>query len=465
MAGPEAQLGLSGLPVVVSPAAHWLRRLVWLLLLMLSSAWLIVQLKGSIERLLEQKVATSSRHEQKLNVPFPAVTICSAQHFKRDQILNMTLDSTTMTQWKAIKGPERYKLLRWDEVNFDDFFDRATYTYWDLVAECLFHGRPCDEIGTLTSIITSKHGACHTVAFSSPANGTWTTPQLELQLTMPEREGIESRGSGPGWYAMIHDASIVFSDTALFSAFSFSPISLPPGLKTYVRMHRRYNTYISLKDDQCSDDFTVYEFSQCVKACIEDGLIEDGSKRDKEGALSLDGGSGSKPDKEGVPRPSKILGKELDEEDAPPACRLPWERSTRDGSPCKSYDDLINALHFTADLRMHDEAELYSIGSYDCGCVPPCTDVTYPMGTPDRTPLRSPNIARLELWLSMRVETRTEEWSFTFDRFVAECGGNMGIFLGASLLTLVEIFDVAVFWLLRKKDAKRVAMVEAFVRH
>ena len=443
--GPEAQLCLSGLPVAVSPAAHWLRRLLWGLLLLLSLAYLIVQLHGSVVRLLDQKVATSSRHNLQMNVAFPSVTICSAHRFKKDQILNMTKNGTTMDQWYAVKGPSRYKVLRWDEINFDEFFERASYSYSDLVRGCSFHGRPCRDISEVTTVFTSRYGACHTIALSLPANGTWTTPQLEINLTLPDQGNTSQRGSGPGWFAILHDPNVIFTDTTLFAVFSFSYLSLPQALETSIKIHRREDRYIPVTDSPCCVDCTVMEYAECVKMCIAEDREELGGPKSDRLQRALDS----------------------EQDDDVPICRLPWERHERDDPPCRSHDELIYAMRFTADLRMLNESELYNIG-YDCGCVAPCNEVTYPIGTPDRVPMRGPEAlytSRLGIWLSMRVEERVEDWSFTFNQFVAECGGNMGIFLGASLLSLVELVDFIIFWMLKKMEKKQVTAKKASVKH
>ncbi|XP_043205932.1 acid-sensing ion channel 1-like [Amphibalanus amphitrite] len=272
VAGAEASLGLSGLPVVTSGGAHWLRRLLWALILVVSFVWLVVQLHGSVIRLMYQNVGTESRYELMQSMPFPAITICAAHRFKKEQWLNMSLDGVTAEQLGALKGEDKFRFLRWDELNFDEFYDSASYSYDDLVESCRFHGQSCAVLSTLSTAFTNKYGACHTITLTTNANGTWTQPQLEMRLTLPDPADPEMRETSPGWYVILHDSETGFSDLSAFAPASYNVLSVRKGQDTTAKMRRQETFYLSLTGGGCSDEVGAVDHAQCLKACLDGRL-------------------------------------------------------------------------------------------------------------------------------------------------------------------------------------------------
>ena len=438
VAGPEAAISLTGVPVVISSSAHWLRRLLWTLTLVVALYWLIAQLRDSVQRLLHQSLSTTSRTTNRLHLPFPAVTLCAGERFKSEDVLRMTENGTTMDTWRAIKGVDRYRLIRWDEYDFHQFFSEASHGWQDLVTSCEFHGRPCEEVSTVTKSVTSQLGTCYTLRQNESATGTWTKPQLTLNLRLPGKT-VYANANGPGWYVMLHPATLECGDAGLFAKNSLSHVHLPRGFLSYVRLHRRLHRHVSTLEEPCSDNITPEENARCVMKCIiEDEYLTTGrASRQK-----IERRRNDKPHEETAVNATTS------------PCHLPWQESETP-NPCRTYAALQSALESSPDLSMMKEADVRA-AFFSCRCPAQCTVVTYPAEVPERMPLISRFgsdgrlSAVLELWLSMHEETLQDEWSFTSSQLVAEWGGNMGIFLGASLLSIMEFLDWFVFWVIRK---------------
>ncbi|KAF0288941.1 hypothetical protein FJT64_012750 [Amphibalanus amphitrite] len=147
VAGPSAEVGISGLPVVLSPSAHWLRRLIWAIALATALFWLVLQVRLSVLRLQHQSVSTTARSSTQLELPFPAVTVCAGERLNVDRVLNLTQPGTTVEQWRSIKHMSRYKLIRWREFNFDEFFSQTSHNWSELVKSCEYQGDACESVG------------------------------------------------------------------------------------------------------------------------------------------------------------------------------------------------------------------------------------------------------------------------------------------------------------------------------
>ncbi len=61
------------------------------------------------------------------------------------------------------------------------------------------------------------------------------------------------------------------------------------------------------------------------------------------------------------------------------------------------------------------------------------------------------NILEVDVWLgSMEVTRIDEDWAFTITELFGSIGGTFGLFLGASLFSFIEIFDLLFAALFRK---------------
>ena len=443
VAGPAAEVGISGLAVVLSPTAHWLRRLAWAAALTTALFWLIVQLRLGVLRLQNQSIATFSSTTNWLQLPFPAVTVCpGGERFDIDKVLNMTNAGTTAETWRSSKE-DRYKLIRWREFNFDQFFSRASHTWSDLVENCWFQGSRCDAVGSVTRSVTSQLGTCFTLRQNASAAGTWTKPQLTLDLRLPARPSAGSEEDS--WQVVIHPASLQFDDARMLVKSSLSHVKVSPATATYVRMHRRWHRHVSTDEDPCSDGISAEENARCVMNCILQD--EQFALQEEEGGFqnNATGAAGSE---------------EGNNAESVPTCILPWEESDSDTrNPCSTYPAFKKALRSSPDLGAFNESQVLE-AYLMCSCPFQCTELSYPIEIPEKVSqglpgaADGPRSARLELWLSMQEETLQDQWSFTFSQLVAEAGGNTGIFLGASLLSLLETLDWLVFWVVRRLGAR-----------
>ena len=427
VAGPEASLSLSGVPVVISPAAHWLRRLLWALILALAMSWLVYLLCTSTMKLINRSLKDDMKVVRGFDVPFPAVTVCAGQRYNPERVSRMLQDGISLTDWNPSKDITHYRFLRWEELNFDEFFERSSYNWSELVARCTVFGRPCEELGTVSRAITYSRGICHTLRLSEPVQGTWIEPQVSLHLTLPEWNQSQINKE---WVVFLHPASLVFN-SASFSTGLLNIIPILPGSESWIRIKRRQSWFMNTEEKPCTDDTDWNEILSCANECIltkSDSTIASNNTTSKD--ISRDS--------ESVDSPSAI-------------CRLPWFSDFGDGA-CTTYKDLEIALNVHPGYATLTEKDLFT-ALMTCFCPYFCSDIQYLADTPDRLPLvngaRSRD-AMLKIWISIDQEVVTENWNYELPQFIADCGGNIGLFLGASLLSLVEILDVASSWLVRR---------------
>lgn len=72
------------------------------------------------------------------------------------------------------------------------------------------------------------------------------------------------------------------------------------------------------------------------------------------------------------------------------------------------------------------------------GCKTPCNFLEYKaMGDPLNDPT---TVQQLSMWMvTTNVELKTEEFTYPFRSLVADVGGTLGLFLGVSFLSLLDV--------------------------
>ena len=428
VAGPEATLSLAGVPVVISSAAHWLRRLLWALILALSLGWLIYLLQTSALKLINRTVEDSVIVMRGIDIPFPAVTVCAEQRYNLKKLSQMLQDGIAVEDWNPSEDITHYQFLQWQELNFDEFVERVAYNWSELVAGCTVFGRPCEELGTVSSAVAHSRGTCHTLRLREPVEGTWMEPQVALNLTLPEWNQSPIK---EGWTVYLHQDTLVFNSAAFYTGL-FIGIPIRPASETLVRIKRRQNSYINAEHMPCTDNTDWEEINDCMGECM---ITQDNSATESYKTVSQDDYQGQ----EQMSSSSSV-------------CRLPWFPNHFGGGPCTTYEDLEEAFGaFPGYTSMTERDGLAAFMTCDCPYF--CTDSEYKIETPERFPQSSPAISRdatLKLWINVNQEYNIETWSYDFSQFIADCGGNIGLFLGGSFLSLVEILDVVVFWIAGK---------------
>ena len=212
-----------------------------------------------------------------------------------------------------------------------------------------------------------------------------------------------------GWWVHIHSERIPFDETSIFS-----------GLTTWLRVAvntwynvRLSHTRLSLLEDTgtCSaEDNAEWLYTVCMGECM-------GKKTN----MTM-------------------------------TCMVPWFEAypyPPGFVPCRTFEE------FAANSPSHhrfDEESFVEMSS-GCRCLKPCTSEQYEVNQQIVWQLRDTtvyqdlpwliglNASRVDLSLPAEVQVIQEKEAYSFQTFISEVGGSLGLMLGGSLLTFVEIFD------------------------
>lgn len=127
-----------------------------------------------------------------------------------------------------------------------------------------------------------------------------------------------------------------------------------------------------------------------------------------------------------------------------------------------------------ANLRCYEEAvwKLFSIDIIDgikdeaakafrmnCNCLPSCTSITYDAifdkNKNDNNFSKKQETIMTITFADPKVVTLQRLQSHSYTDFLAVCGGLLGLFLGVSLLSIIEFayfFTLRLFWTIRKSN-------------
>ncbi|XP_041371722.1 acid-sensing ion channel 5-like [Gigantopelta aegis] len=75
-------IGISGFKYVLGPEVSIFRRVVWLLVILLSSAWMMWNIQGRVIYFLSRPSAITTNIKFKDELIFPKVTICNQNTFR-----------------------------------------------------------------------------------------------------------------------------------------------------------------------------------------------------------------------------------------------------------------------------------------------------------------------------------------------------------------------------------------------
>ena len=396
--------------------AFWLRRLVWALVIVANLALLVTLLKDCIERVADGGTVRIWSRELVTKIQPPAITLCHGNGFRKSRVLSHTLPETNWGDWFR----DTFATLNWTSFDgLDDFYDRASYSWPDMVGRCAVNDVHCEQYGMLQSHATFGQGVCTTLSLNTSLTKRLTSGQITIALMEKEDLGAMEHA---GWRVYFHSQDTEFSDALRFMDLA-TEVRITRDHMHHVKLHRQ-TTLSKHSARGCSRDTTsLSAYTKCLGQCF--------SKLVTSGAMP---------------------------------CSTPWGASLFPDidvhQPCRSLEELEATGQLKKNTLIEDD---FVDWARRCpSCQPHCTAHKYLVSAKDRWRLdettlflRSPQLsgftgAALEVHVLDQAETVTERNAYPPDLFLAEVGGNLGLLIGASLLTIVEMIDLGIVWLFRK---------------
>ncbi|XP_068716303.1 acid-sensing ion channel 2-like [Montipora capricornis] len=431
-----------------------IRRIIWLVILIFALFMLLLQSKKSIQKYFDRPITTTVQVEFLDQITFPAVSICNFNLFPY-YLINGTIGEKVM----SILAPQNYidnkeevlfarspipNFLNYlrrhrrkeskkadddDDVDvlgdetafgFDDTFDFAQFVRTHghridhMIKKCRWKSQPCGP-ENFTAVIT-EFGLCYT--FNSGLKGhpllkvqrAGVDYGLRLSLSVQQDQYYGSLRDSSGFKVMVHDQE----EPPLINELGFA---IQPGTHTFCGlrkevMHNLPKPFKTACEDKYLAGFKKYTKSACLLKCRADYVISMCKCR----SYDLEGEAPPclpQEVKNCVWPAMEIFRNESNNCECPVPCEITkyQVQLSYAQTPAKHFSEVLaRRKHVRKDVMRHY--------------------------------LRD-NFLELDVYFEeMQVTLITQRQAYDQESLFGDIGGQVGLFLGASILTVLEFCDL-----------------------
>ncbi|XP_040978663.1 LOW QUALITY PROTEIN: acid-sensing ion channel 3 [Aquila chrysaetos chrysaetos] len=427
---------LHGISHVFAYGAVSLRRVLWGAFFLGSLGLLLLVCAERVAYFLTYPHVTKLDEVAAHNLTFPAITICNLNEFRFSKItrndmyhvgeLLALLNDRYEISNPQLAEPHVLAALR-DKANFKnfkakpfsmaEFYNRTGHDLADMLLQCSFRGANCTARNF--TVIFTRLGKCYTFNSGGPGREVLTTLQggagngLELMLNVQQEEYLPVWGDTDetsyeaGVKVQIHSQE----EPPFIDQLGFG---VAPGFQTFVSCQQQRLVYLPPPWGDCkatpieSEFFTNYSITACRLDCETRYLAENCNCRMVH-----------------MPGNANVCTPEQYKECADPAL----------------------------DFLVKKDSEY-------CACRTPCAMVRYGkelsmVKIPSKASARylakkfnkteqyiADNVLVLDIFFeALNYEMIEQKKAYEVAGLLGDIGGQMGLFIGASLLTILEIFD------------------------
>ncbi|XP_030054084.1 acid-sensing ion channel 1 isoform X1 [Microcaecilia unicolor] len=412
------------------------RQVLWACAFLLSLSIFLYQVADRVRFYLEYHHVTLLDEQDSNQMIFPAITICNINRFRISQLSYLDLQflgplvefsedvdsGFTMADVTSDHSQENYEMFH--------FYDRTCHQLEDMLLNCSFQGKPCTAANF--SVVFTRYGKCYT--FNSGQNGKpplismrgGTGNGLELMLDIQQDEYMPVWGETDetsfeaGIKVQIHSQD----EPPFIDQLGFG---VAPGFQTFVSCQEQRLIYLPPPWGDCkstpidSDFFDTYSITACRIDCETRYLVENCNCKMVH-----------------MPGDASYCTPEQYKECADPALDFLVEK---DNDYCMC-DTPCNMTRYGKELSMVK--------------IPSKASAKYLAKKYNKSEQYiSENILVLDIFFeALNYETIEQKKAYEVAGLLGDIGGQMGLFIGASILTVLELFDYA-YEILRHKLCRR----------
>ncbi|XP_040405232.1 acid-sensing ion channel 3 isoform X2 [Cygnus olor] len=420
---------LHGLGHVFVPGAPAPRRLLWAGAFLASLGAFLLQAGERVRHYAAYPHVTMLDEAESRVLVFPAVTLCNYNRVRRSQLTPNDL----FWLGKELLAVEREDFSRYlralgQPADFTGFFpsksydlaafyQRAGHPIHDMLLSCRFRGQDCGP-ENFTAIFT-RLGKCYTFNSGQPGTELLTTLQggagngLELMLNIQQEEYLPVWGDTDetsyeaGVKVQIHSQQ----EPPFIDQLGFG---VAPGFQTFVSCQQQRLVYLPPPWGDCkatpieSDFFTNYSITACRLDCETRYLAENCNCRMVH-----------------MPGNANVCTPEQYKECADPALDFLVKKDS-EYCACRTPCDMV---------RYGKELSMVKI--------PSKASARYLAKKFNKTEQYiADNVLVLDIFFeALNYEMIEQKKAYEVAGLLGDIGGQMGLFIGASLLTILEIFD------------------------
>ncbi|XP_037747420.1 acid-sensing ion channel 3 isoform X1 [Chelonia mydas] len=413
-----------------------LRRVLWALFFLGSLGLLLVVCMERVTYFFTYPHVTRLDEVAAPNLTFPAITICNLNEFRFSRItrndlyhvgqLLALLSDRYEIRSPHLAEPQLLAALR-DKANFRhfkakpfdmaDFYNRTGHDMAEMLLQCSFRGADCGA-QNFTAIFT-RLGKCYTFNAGAPGTEPLTTVKggsgngLELMLNIQQDEYLPVWGESDeisyeaGVKVQIHSQE----EPPFIDQLGFG---VAPGFQTFVSCQQQRLVYLPPPWGDCkstpieSDFFTSYSITACRLDCETRYLAENCNCRMVH-----------------MPGNANVCTPEQYKECADPALDFLVKKDS-EFCVCRTPCDMVRYGKELSMVKIPSKASAkYLAKKYN-----------------KSEQYISDNVLVLDIFFeALNYETIEQKKAYEVAGLLGDIGGQMGLFIGASILTILEIFD------------------------
>uniref|UniRef100_A0A8C2JZ14 Uncharacterized protein n=1 Tax=Cyprinus carpio TaxID=7962 RepID=A0A8C2JZ14_CYPCA len=408
--------------VFVEDKKFSIRRGLWAAVFLLAIAMFLMQVVDRVIYYLQYDYVTMLDERNAKNMTFPAITLCNYNSFRRSQLSYSDLlfmgpllgyEDNMAPGIPLAPEPDR----QGSRFSLAEFFNRTRHSMEDMLLECNFAGKECGPEHWRE--IFTRYGKCYTFNSGQDGRPLLITMKggmgngLELMLDIQQDEYLPVWGETDetsfeaGIKVQIHTQD----EPPFIDQLGFG---VAPGFQTFVSCQEQRLTYLPPPWGDCkatpmdSDFFSTYSITACRIDCETRYLVENCNCRMVH-----------------MPGDAPYCTPEQYKECADPALDFLVER---DNGYCVC-DTPCNLTRYGKELSFVK--------------IPSKASAKYLAKKFNKTEQYiAENILVLDIFFeALNYETIEQKKAYELAGLLGDIGGQMGLFIGASILTILELFD------------------------
>ncbi|XP_026104711.1 acid-sensing ion channel 1B isoform X3 [Carassius auratus] len=398
------------------------RRGLWTVVFLLAISMFLMQVVDRVIYYLQYDYITLLDERNAKNMTFPAITFCNYNSFRRSQLSYSDLlfmgpmlgyEDNMAPGIPLAPEPDR----QGSRFRLDEFFNRTRHRMDDMLLECKFSGNECGPEHWRE--IFTRYGKCYTFNSGQDGRPLLVTMMggmgngLELMLDIQQDEYLPVWGETDetsfeaGIKVQIHTQD----EPPFIDQLGFG---VAPGFQTFVSCQEQRLTYLPPPWGDCkasamdSDFFSTYSITACRIDCETRYLVENCNCRMVH-----------------MPGDAPYCTPEQYKECADPALDFLVERDN-DYCVCETP---CNMTRYGKELSFVK--------------IPSKASAKYLAKKFNKTEQYiAENILVLDIFFeALNYETIEQKKAYEIAGLLGDIGGQMGLFIGASILTILELFD------------------------
>ncbi|XP_077984582.1 acid-sensing ion channel 2-like [Glandiceps talaboti] len=413
---------LHGMKYAVNSKYGCFRRVIWSMIVLGMISVFSVQTVRAFLRYTSYEISTVINMNYVTDMDFPAITICNYNQYRKSAV-NTTGEKFLKLLYPTSGNESITKSIDWDLYNVSGINMTAialdsAHRKEQMVEWCQW--KLSEECGPMnfTQVITD-FGVCYTFNDQTPPLKVWqsgTSSGLFLRLNVEQYEYTNNENTGAGFRILVHPQG----QSPMVRQLGFAA---SPGYETLVSM--RYTKLSSLPapfPSKCSSQklkyYDTYSRTACIAECLSDEVVKECGCRKvtQPGIVETCDPRGQVECVEPMLKNLSRLGKFCD-------CPTPCDQSV--------FETKVSSTYWPSDYILQQLEEEFNLTNAE-------------------------SFVRknfLDLWFyfeELSFEEVDQVESYSSSSLQSDIGGFLGLFLGASLITVSEFLDFILVSFIKK---------------